>query len=438
MQRYVLKSEITEFLTSIHASNDFKNSCRQVWSRNSSNQFKEIFCYNQLKDDISKCFNKFIVNSNSDYYITKNSFYANKRKIECLFSLDNIVIDIDNHNDTLSIDDIDFNVRKLMFLLSFDYESFFPFPSLVAFTGRGCQLWLHIDSISSKLLFLYQIVTRHFCDVLSDIIRNNDIDLSVDYTASLNAAALVRLPCSFNSVTHSFVSVEVYGDCYNIDDLISEYDISKNNVNSVKSSSALADETASNKNDYRNLLFKRIKFIERYCELHNFNLLGHRNNLLFLYYNCCKQVYSNAVERTEQLNNKFIDSLKDLSYIYNTVDKHIYKFTDSKFMDFMELSEVERNMYSHSDRDEKRKISKEERNKQIYQLAVSGVKQSEIAENVGCSVRTVKTVLKDFDVSEFRAMQARHLYKTTTMSKEEIASSLNVTLKTVYNYLKQL
>lgn len=434
MQKYILKSDLIDFLSLIQSSDSFKSSCRQIWSRDKNNKFKEIFCYNQLKNGLEKCFDKFIVNSDSDYYITKNSFYADRRASEYLFSLDNIVIDIDNHNIDLSISEIEFSVRKLLYILSFDYENLFPFPSVVVLTGRGCQLWFHIDSISSKLLFLYKVVVNHFCDVLSVIIADNDIDLSVDYTASLNAVGIVRMPFSFNSVNAAFVTAECYPECsYNIDDLISEYDISKNQI---KIAPVPADVVPVS-SDYRNLMFKRIRFIERYCVLHNFDLVGCRNNVLFLYYNCCCQVYSDAVERTEKLNSKFLDSLGDLSYIYNTVNKHFYKFTDMTFMEFLGLSEEEKTMYSNADRDEKRKLSKEERNKQIYQLAVQRKTCKQIAVEVGCSERTVKTVLKDFNKSEFLAVQVRKLYSDGNKTQQEIADIFNISRMQVSRYLKK-
>ena len=66
---------------------------------------------------------------------------------------------------------------------------------------------------------------------------------------------------------------------------------------------------------------------------------------------------------------------------------------------------------------EERRKAKEERNKTVVQLAVAGLKQQEIPDKVGCSVRTIKTILKDFNQSEFKAMQCQHLYRTTAKSK---------------------
>lgn len=433
MQKYILKSDLIDFLSLIQSSDSFKSSCRQIWSRDKNNKFKEIFCYNQLKNGLEKCFDKFIVNSESDYYITKNSFYADKRSSECLFSLDNIVIDIDSHDGTLTPVEIEYNIRKLLFLLSFSYENQFPFPTAVVFTGRGCHLWLHIDSISGRLVFLYRLVVECLCDALRAIIDDNGIKLTVDYTASLNAAGIARMPFSFNSLNAAFVTAECYPECsYSIDDLISEYDISKSQIK------AAPVDAVPVSSDYRNLMFKRIRFIERYCVLHNFDLVGCRNNVLFLYYNCCCQVYSDAVERTEKLNSKFLDSLGDLSYIYNTVNKHFYKFTDMTFMGFLGLSEEEKTMYSNADRDEKRKLSKEERNKQIYQLAVQRKTCKQIAVEVGCSERTVKTVLKDFNKSEFLAVQVRKLYSDGNKTQQEIADIFNISRMQVSRYLKKM
>ena len=70
-------------------------------------------------------------------------------------------------------------------------------------------------------LFLYESVTKHFCDVISEIIEENNIDLKVDYNASCNPVGLVRLPFTYNTISQTFVQVEFYEDgVYNINDLI--------------------------------------------------------------------------------------------------------------------------------------------------------------------------------------------------------------------------
>ena len=77
----------------------------------------------------------------------------------------------------------------------------------------------------------------------------------------------------------------------------------------------------------------------------------------------------------------------------------------------------------------KPKIDRAERNKKIFQLAVNRLTCEQIAENVGCSVRTVKTVLKNFDKKEFIAVQVKELRKTMTI--KQTAEALNISTDTV-------
>ena len=443
MQKFLELTSITEFFEAVQASEQFRNSCRQLWQRNSSGEFREIFYYNQESDYINNSFNNFIINSNKDYYITKNSFYADERKNAAIFSLDNIVIDLDNHLYSNS-SEIENQCTKLLEVIR-DNVNIVPFPSCVVLSGRGCQLWYHISSVSYKLMFLYRLVCVALCEALSGLIEDNNINLKVDKICSYNAAALCRLPLSWNTKTGYYCKFVNFDFNYNLNMLILDYDIRVQKSDKNIHNSALSSSTPAV--DYKNLLFKRVKFIENLVKRSD-EQEGRRNNLIFMYYNSLVQLVerSEAVALSERLNSAFASPLplSDLQhYIFNAVDKQVYKFKDTTFFDFLELSEVEINLYKNLSSKEKKKQAtaerKAERNKKIQQLAVDGVKQAEIANIVGCSEPTVRSVLKSvgFSYSDFQADKAKHLYRTTSMSKQEIADALGVSLSQVYVYLKK-
>lgn len=412
------------------------NGCRQVWCRYPNKNFKEVFFCKS--DKISDKLETLEINSKFDYYITKNAFYADKRSNDTICYLDNIVIDIDNHNSNVSERQINYEVSRLLYLLSFDYANVFPTYSLSVKTGRGVQLWIHIDSIAPALLFLYEIVVTHLCNLLTEIIKDNEINLTVDYQASLNPAGLVRLPFTYNTSNNCYIdNINFFiNNMYDIDYLISEYDIKKQNklnkINKEKNVSP-ADEK------YKPLHYKRMNYLEDYVKCHNYDVIGHRNAIIFLYYNACVQVMerSKALERTEKLNKSFKVpySASEFKTVIKAVDKHIYKLNNQTFFEILNLTAEEQQKYI-SMSEYKPKVDKAERNKKIFSLAYERKTQHEIADTVGCSVITVKRILKDFNKSEFIAIQVKELRKTMTI--KQVAESLNISTDTVKRLQKSI
>lgn len=420
--------------------------CRQVWVRNEEGKFQLLFFGKdyQFEEKLSQI----SVSNKCNYYVTPNSHYADWRGIDYLFGIDNIVIDIDNHTNP-NVAAVNFECIRLIYFLLNDSDTLLPCVTAIVLTGRGLQLWWHFDMISSKLCFLCKVVIEDFIRKIKAIISNNNIDLVVDETASKNISGLVRLPCTYNTVAHRTVTYEVYTDCvYKFNDILSEYDISlSSDKKKTRKNTYVKSDT-----EYKALQNKRIGFIEQYVQRLQGNCEGMRNNILLGYYNACVQVIerSIAVNKTIKLNKSFVKPLDcDLSYIFNYIDNlpnGYLKFSNETFMSLLMLSDEEKERYKfmnqtnkaikRADEKEERRKAKEERNKTVVQLAVAGLKQQEIADKVGCSVRTIKTILKDFNQSEFKAMQCQHLYRTTAKSKQDIADILGVSLKQVYNYLK--
>jgi DNA-binding CsgD family transcriptional regulator len=146
---------------------------------------------------------------------------------------------------------------------------------------------------------------------------------------------------------------------------------------------------------------------------------------------------SEALERTEKLNKSFKEQYSKAEFrtVVSAVDKHIYKFTNKIFFEILGLTEEEKERYNKMS-EYKPKIDRAERNKKIFQLAVNRLTCEQIAEDVGCSVRTVKTVLKNFDKSEFLAIQVRKLYADGDKTQQEIADIFNISARQVRRYLK--
>jgi hypothetical protein len=433
--------KIQKFFNQIYPVSAEYEGCRQLYVKHKG-VFKQIFfCktsdfYNQLEN--------FVVSKNCDYYLTSNSFYADKRGLEYLFSMDNFVFDLDNHNPNVSSYEIARNISRLLTLLESKYKDEFPYMTANVKTGRGVHIWVHIESISSKLFFLWKKTANHFCDVLDRICKENNIDLSVDRKSSCNAAGVFRLPFSFNtSSSGKYIDefdVTVNNISYKLENLIERFNIFDDSSQSNENKDKTSDEQESKiDEEYKPLHCKRIRGIEEYVKWHDYDVVGHRNAIIFLYYNACVQIMerSAALERTEKLNKSFKEpySQAEFKTVISAVDKHIYKLTNKTFFEILGMTKEEQESYDKMS-EYKPKIDRAERNKKIFQLAVQGETQKAIAEIVGCTDRTVRTVLKNFDKSEFLAIQVRKLYADGGQTQQEIADIFNISARQVRRYLK--
>lgn len=375
-----------------------------------------------------------------DYYITANTVVlSGKRCAVNLFSLNNIVIDIDKHKLKLS-EDIQHSCDALLHFLY--EEGCLPMPTVVNYTGRGIQLWWHIEQVSYKLAWMYQLVVDKFIGIIDDFLNDSTAEtikgFSVDRKASKNIVGLFRLFGSVNTKTHTPTSTIMNDvDTYVLQDLFDEY---VKDEDKPKQPEQKKYNISNANREYRRMNIKRKAFIERYCADRAYDVTGERDKLLFLYYNACRQLdETTAKQLTLDLNSSFIEPLqqKDIeSSIFKYIDnKGFIKFKSKSFVDFMDVTEAERNEYMkpthNGTRDTERKQSKEERNKLIKQLALQNKTNDEIALLAKCSKRTVASVLKDnkLDKNEFLKVQVNCLRKNHT--QKQVAEILNISERQV-------
>lgn len=277
---------------------------------------------------------------NADYYITANTFKSNSsRRVNNLFALNNIVFDIDIHNPDKKYDDLD-PIENLIWRMKrdlFEIESPFriPYPNLIVRTGRGIQIWWHIESASAKLLFLYNSVVIRLKDIFMAFIKEYPSEFSeatLDCSASGNAAGLYRAFGSWNTHTKKKVKLEI----------IHKQPINLNNFNSMlKGCQSLNDSikkkkqvTISSNSAYIPLHRKRLSFIEYYVAGLR-TVVGKRDNILFLYYNAAIQIMSkdSAKELCRKLNSTFDIPLEKIDYIFT--EDFPLKFTENRFLEML-------------------------------------------------------------------------------------------------------
>ena len=97
------------------------------------------------------------INKSQNYYLMANTVKRyTTRSSDNLFSLNNIVLDFDIHTNISRyereqlLDEFVWRMKRDLFT-----TGELPTPNIVHYTGRGVQLWIHIESTSAKLLFLY-------------------------------------------------------------------------------------------------------------------------------------------------------------------------------------------------------------------------------------------------------------------------------------------
>lgn len=362
----------------------------------------------ELKYDISNInrISDLKYSKSCDYYITANTIKNNRnRKKSELFSLHNICIDIDMHN---SNDDILKVADNLKYFLIEDFCERIPIPNVFSFTGRGIQLWWHFEEASSKLLFMYQALTQLLISELDKTIKAVETlsNLRIDKVASTNCVGYFRLPFTFNVKAEKFSTAFIMNkETYNLCDLFDEY-CDKESLFSQSSQKQTTQLQQSQ--EYTSLIMKRKQFLEKYCENRNFDVVGSRDLVMFLYCVCLFQVMNVdfIMSSMKLLNNKFSEPLlqSQLDSIYNYMcKKKVLRFRQETFLSFLPtLTEEEKKSYLESrernstryKKAELKKLEKENRDRKIKELYSAGITIYQISKDVCCSLSTVKRVLK--------------------------------------------
>ena len=415
-KRYYKKRDnenIIRFLQHIQASPNFANSFKVLKAKGQSG-FKTIVFYKQ--NEGCEIINN-VYFGKRNYYITKNSYTGNYTRGENLFSLDNIVIDIDNHN--ISAKEVDREVERLLYFLDTDYDGKMPEYGITR-TGRGLQLWIGLESMAAtpKLIYRYEQLSAFFCKFLSEVIQNYDINLAVDVPASTRVNGFVRLPetINMNRKGNYKISYERFPLIkYQWQELLEEYtdiQLTSSNSNSNKYIKSTKQKRQSHfqkinsESDYTPFVLKQIRFIKKLVELNKGNVDGRREMLLFHFCNATMKVYDagTAEKMTKELNQMFSTPLNEaeLRCAVKSPQKKCYNYSKVRFLADICANDDEKKLYYESteNRTEERQKARErkiQRNQKIIQLKEQGMLQKTIAEEVGCNPDTVGAVLKEYN-----------------------------------------
>ena len=396
-----------------------------ISTRTKDKEMKSLGCcyFADIEERIS---NLKILKSN-DYYITKNGLKPySKRCAEKLFTLNNICLDIDFHGKMNAFD-------KMCAMEMFEFYFFrdliniqppfnIPKPSVWCRSGRGYQLWFHLNNgASPKLLFLYNQIIDKIAIIIKDFLTEYpDLEklVEIDVTASKNAVGLCRLFGTWNTHTRTKVEHEIISTTgYDINELnkaLSEHPVykehelkellKKQGLAKRSEASRKGQATKKKRNPVQALNLKRLAFIKWFSDI-LLDSVGKRDIMLFLAYNSAVLVMptAQAQEYCRQLNQNFSEPIKNIDYIFKS--NKLYKITNKRFYEMLGATESEIKRFEDEYKKQsvnltrnaeikKRKEANRQKKDRALHLIKEGMTYKEISADTGLSVATISRLSK--------------------------------------------
>ena len=361
----------------------------------------------------------------ADYYITANTVKGIKRRKEELFGLQNIVIDVDCH-DNRQPHAINELIMGFIWRCKRDLwsEGVIPMPNSIVRTGRGVQLWWALVPCYGGVeydvsLYHHNKIKRTFIAHIDRLIENYPEELEgldVDSGASSNPVGYFRLPGSYNTKAQCYTSLAVLHD--------ERYD--QRELTKLEAPEIRVDENASTKSKYVPLLESDLQILQGYestgvrrviqlIKLRNLrdNKVGEetRDNFNFSIYNALRMNYDHdeAMERLRYFNMGFKEPMTEAELeicVCAAKTRGGYKYGYEKLVQLLKITKEEQQIIGlfpprgyrrskpNASRDEARRTLKEDRDNKILALIEKGVSQAETARILNIGKNTVGRVLK--------------------------------------------
>lgn len=368
------------------------NGYVHIYTKHNDKMRPVAFC---LRSDALQTIERIKIHRNCDYYITANTTIANKRQKNYLLSYNNIVVDIDCHNEETPQDLREIALDTLLDKLQ---GLDIPQPSIIHRTGRGVQLWYHIEQISAKLFFLYEKACGLLCSAIDYVIEENPTAcacLSIDRGASLNAVGLFRLFDTYNTKTNTKTSYTTSPNSYTIHEIIESLQACEDIPTQAPQEQQKRPTIHCIDCNYVNLQRGRMNVLEQLAREQTGE--GLRELILFLYYNSAFQVCEQAEQLTREVNKSFFAPLseRELRCVFSCVDKKYYKYKQETFLKVLGITQDYYNKHSNKKEQERKtaQMDKQKRREMAETLKQSGkYTNAEIAEITGFCIRTIESI----------------------------------------------
>ena len=113
------------------------------------------------------------INKTQDYYLMVNTVKQfTTRKQENVFSLNNIAIDFDihsklpSHEKELLLDEFVWRLKRDLFS-----TGELPTANAIHYTGRGVQIYWHLESAAASLIYLYQRTIDYIAIIIREFLK---------------------------------------------------------------------------------------------------------------------------------------------------------------------------------------------------------------------------------------------------------------------------
>ncbi|PSM56689.1 replication protein [Clostridium diolis] len=174
---------------------------------------REYVQYHYKVNDLTYNIGK-AVSLDANIYMTPNSFFMPKRKIENIRKLNALYIDIDYYNiENLKT----YDHGRILGILENDYfGQDVPEPSFVIYTGRGLAVYWLIEAVPIKVLPLWNSIQKFFVDKLKYMGADSK---------SIDGARIMRLAGSINDKTGLRSKLYMYDEnlVYTLRDIQNDY-----------------------------------------------------------------------------------------------------------------------------------------------------------------------------------------------------------------------
>ncbi len=365
-------------------------------------------------------------------YVTHNGFTGKRRKTEEVRQLGSLFFDLDCH--AASTDTARKAVDAALSLIAAACESHsLPEPSIIVDSGRGVHLYYVLDrsipyrfasggTVNEKGIGLFRLVQRRLARLIEEVV-SPAADIEVDRKV-FDFTRVARIPGTYNEAAGCFARLVSVNEAF--------HDLSnlalwkpKQDAEPVPEKSKRSPVIVS----FQPLLLSRLGKILELQELRGFSCEGNRELMSFVFYNTAVQVYSReeAKRRLSLFNARFTSPLAtcELRGIEKSVDrvvnvrgqKGFYLLSARKLIELLALSPEESKAigFFASKRVMDRALAKketrrkrEERNARIVELYRTGrFTQIQVANEIGCSERTVASVLKEAGFTKRVAQHGR-------------------------------
>ncbi len=443
------------------------------------------FCqlWSGSRENIRNFLKEMAIFNKSNYYITANSTCNHKRRKNSLFSLENIVIDIDCHQECVNPYDRQEALEAFLFRLQ-QLDDVIPAPHSIVWTGRGLQLWWKITPVHCGCIYFYDKAKNYLFQMMEIILEDYKSDLSVlslDRGASFNAVGLFRLPGTKNPHVNkevSFVRTQV-DEPYDLDVFLEKEQENQEELeerdhlqksksttrwrNTLKEKDPFAgqygDDDIALLEKTNCLSFFRLKQLTQ-LRLHRDKAIGmeERNNFTLLAYCALRASFDHpeSMMRVQLFNQGFKQPMTE-SQLENTLVtatlKGGYRYSNETIIDFLQITKEEQellalypaknkevgfiNTSTHVTRDNQNKLKKENSIARIGNMVMEGLTNKAIAKATNLSVKTIGKYAKPF-----RQERKESICQTLKEYGKKIIPSLsketNIAQSTLYSYCATL